>query len=115
MLGSIHEMRGHISRSLLPEIETDDEQPHNPERNLVVAVIRRAISDLAGNKNERKDARIWLFHGKSKRIPFSFRWCCRELDWNVNAIRRALKSTEPKEIRRRLQFGTQNRVLSDAA
>jgi len=53
-----------------------------PERNLLMAVLERAIRDYVGNcRVESEAAREWLFDlsGTSQDV-FSFPWVCHQLD-----------------------------------
>jgi hypothetical protein len=70
----------------------DGEIRHSPERNLISAVVERAILD-SGSKEVRisAEARIWLF--ESRQIhAFSFRWCCTEMGWDFREIRRGIRN-----------------------
>ena len=53
-----------------------------PERNLLLAVLRRAILDLQGGDRELAEAaREWFQEGLETQDPleFSFSWICQEL------------------------------------
>jgi len=54
-----------------------------PERNLLMAILERAILDLVGNDpKESEDAETWLFGDLENPTysEFSFPWLCQELD-----------------------------------
>lgn len=51
-----------------------------PERNLLTAVLRRALFDLRnGTAVERTAAKEWFFENGDY-SPFSFTWVCTHLD-----------------------------------
>lgn len=52
------------------------------ERNLLMAVLERAIRDFVGNSTEEAEAaRAWLFEiPEGEGAPFSFGWVCHQLD-----------------------------------
>lgn len=71
-----------------------------PERNMIAAIIWRALSDLDSakitEKWEREDAREWLLEDSSKDEPFSLAWCCEQLfegesEFWVRLIRKGAK------------------------
>lgn len=74
-------------------------QDVGPERALVYATIRRAVLDAAGmaglraweNKKFKREAAEWLFnwhHDES--VPWSFRWCCDQLEIDHRSTQRAI-------------------------
>ncbi len=66
----------------------------SPERNLLMAVLERAILDLVGNDSmEASEAEKWLFgevETPSFR-PFTFPWLCQELDLDYRDISETIK------------------------
>ncbi len=71
-----------------------------PETGLMVAVVERALKDLAGDIeydviNKRRvagEARAWFFsHDQG---PFSFEWMCEQLDWDPDLIRSVIEKEE---------------------
>lgn len=68
----------------------------SPERNLLMAVLERAILDLVGNDpREAEQANDWLFGDLDNPTydEFSFPWVCQELDLdhrNIAALIRAM-------------------------
>jgi len=76
-------------RALSPVIDEDAfalfEEPNctgTPERNLLMAILERAIRDYVGNsEQEASEARDWIF--ERPHVPFdefSFGWICQQLD-----------------------------------
>lgn len=66
----------------------------SPERNLLMAMLERAILDYVGNnRSEVSEADEWLFSDEELEAPrpFSFAWLCSELDLEVSKIRRIIK------------------------
>jgi len=60
-----------------------------PERNLLMAVLERAILDFVGNsEKELLEAEQWLFEevGEPPYEIFSFGWVCNQLDLDANQI-----------------------------
>ena len=92
--------------------ERDDENevnsPVKPERNLLAAVLARAICDAFGTAHcERhivRSARQWLFGKLTPKKPFSFAWVAIHLDLDPIALQDSLRTYEsnPEEIQDRL-------------
>lgn len=93
-----------------PEREEDFEatSPVKPERNLLAAVLARAICDAFGTAHcERhivRSARQWLFGKLTPKKPFSFAWVALHLDLDPIALQDSLRTYEsnPEEIQDRL-------------
>ena len=93
-----------------PEHEDEQEvqSPVKPERNLLAAVLARAICDAFGTAHcERhivRSSRQWLFGKLTPKIPFSFAWVCLHLDLDPVALQESLRGYEsnPDEIQERL-------------
>lgn len=65
-----------------------------PERNLLMAILERAILDFVGNDStEAEEAESWLFDDQTNtRHAFSFAWVCDQLDLNPSKISAAIKA-----------------------
>lgn len=95
-----------------PEREEDAEStsPVKPERNLLAAVLARAICDAYGTAHcERhvvRSARQWLFGKLTPKRPFSFAWVALHLDLDPVSLQQSLRSYEskPEEIQERLSL-----------
>lgn len=95
-----------------PEREEDVESssPVKPERNLLAAVLARAICDAFGTAHcERhvvRSARQWLFGKLTPKRPFSFAWVALHLDLDPVSLQQSLRSyeTNPEEIQERLSL-----------
>ena len=66
----------------------------SPERNMLMAVLERAILDYVGN--DQKDvqaAEHWIFAPRDNEDfePFSFAWVCSELDLEPNSIEKIIQ------------------------
>ena len=93
-----------------PEREEDNEasSPVKPERNLLAAVLARAICDAFGTAHcERhivRSARQWLFGKLTPKRPFSFAWVAIHLDLEPIPLQESLRSYEsnPADIQERL-------------
>ncbi|MBN8549197.1 MAG: hypothetical protein J0M12_07790 [Deltaproteobacteria bacterium] len=93
-----------------PEREEDNEasSPVKPERNLLAAVLARAICDAFGTAHcERhvvRSARQWLFGKLTPKRPFSFAWVAIHLDLDPISLQDSLRGYEnkPEEIQERL-------------
>mgnify|MGYP000072158029 CR=1 FL=1 len=93
-----------------PEREEDNESysPVKPERNLLAAVLARAICDAFGTAHcERhivRSARQWLFGKLTPKRPFSFAWVAIHLDLEPVPLQESLRSYEnnPADIQERL-------------
>jgi len=94
--------------------DRDDEQdpnaPVKPERNLLAAVLARAICDAFGTAHcERhivRSARQWLFSKLDASETFSFAWVATHLDLDPVALQRSLRMYEkrPEQIQERLML-----------
>lgn len=93
-----------------PEGEDDNEgqSPVKPERNLLAAVLARAICDAFGTAHcERhvvRSARQWLFGKLTPKKAFSFAWVALHLDLDPKSLQESLRDYEnnPEEIQERL-------------
>jgi hypothetical protein len=93
-----------------PEREEDLEaySPVKAERNLLAAVLSRAICDAFGTAHcERhvvRSARQWLFGKLTPKKPFSFAWVALHLDLDPIALQETLRGYErmPEEFQERL-------------
>lgn len=92
--------------------ERDDDyeafSPVKSERNLLAAVLSRAICDAFGTAHcERhvvRSARQWLFGKLLPKQPFSFSWVATHLDLDPNALQDFLRNYEgdPDGLQERL-------------
>ena len=79
-----------------------------PERNLLAAVLARAICDAFGTAHcERhiiRSARRWIFGKLTPKIPFSFAWVALHLDLDPFGLQNNLRDYEdnPEGIQDRL-------------
>ncbi len=93
-----------------PERDDDSEasSPVKPERNLLAAVLARAICDAFGTAHcERhivRSARQWLFGKLTPKKSFSFAWVALHLDLDPISLQESLRHYEgnPEEIQERL-------------
>jgi hypothetical protein len=82
--------------------------PVKPERNLLAAVLARAICDAFGTAHcERhivRSARQWLFGKLTPKKSFSFAWVALHLDLDPISLQESLRHYEgnPEEIQERL-------------
>lgn len=97
------------SENKLPRLSADSatlyEEPNlrgTPERNLILAILERAILDYVGNnEKEAKKAENWIFDSNdddNKNLSdenltddFSFEWVCQQLDLEPTRIARIIK------------------------
>jgi hypothetical protein len=90
------------------EDEIEAHSPVKPERNLLAAVLARAICDAFGTAHcERhvvRSARQWLFGKLTPKKSFSFAWVALHLDLDPVALQESLRGYEsnPEEIQERL-------------
>ncbi len=81
-----------------------------PERNLLAAVLARAICDAFGSaqcdRHVVRSARQWLFGALQPTRVFSFAWVAQHLDLNPTALQQTLKSyeTNPEMLQERLSL-----------
>ncbi|RIL12432.1 MAG: hypothetical protein DCC75_00405 [Proteobacteria bacterium] len=95
-----------------PEREEDNEaySPVKPERNLLAAVLARAICDAFGTAHcERhivRSARQWLFGKLTPKKSFSFAWVALHLDLDPVSLQESLRAYEkmPDELQHRLNL-----------
>lgn len=92
------------------EERVDSNYPVKPERNLLAAILARAICDAFGTAHcERhivRSARQWLFGQLCVKKPFSFAWIATHLDLDPVSLQDSLRSYEhnPDLIQERLGF-----------
>ena len=69
-------------------------QTGSPERNLMMAILERAILDFVGNRpSDIKSAEDWIFSdAQEPQEEFSFAWVCSELDLDPKSIAAAIKA-----------------------
>ncbi len=88
--------------------DSDSSSPVKAERNLLAAVLARAICDAFGTAHcERhvvRSARQWLFGKLEPKEPFSFAWVCIHLDLDPLGLQDSLRGYEddPDAIQDRL-------------
>jgi hypothetical protein len=100
------------ANSFFSDREDDNENasPVKPERNLLAAVLARAICDAFGTAQcERhvvRSARQWLFGKLEPKVPFSFAWVALHLDLDPTSLQHSLRGYEsnPVEIQERLSL-----------
>ncbi len=86
------------------------QSPVKPERNLLAAVLARAICDAFGSahcdRHEVRSARQWLFGQLTPKMAFSFAWVARHLDLDPIALQQTLKTYErnPEVLQDRLSM-----------
>jgi hypothetical protein len=82
------------------EVEYDDNVPVKAERNLLAAVLARAICDAFGSAQcERhivRSAKQWLFGKIDVTVPFSFGWIAVQLDFEPEDLQKNLRSYKNK-------------------
>lgn len=96
---------------LIPEAENIDPTPSIPEKNLLAAVLGRAILDATGTVDlqARKGAHMWLRLDREfsdKFEPFSFRWICFYLDLDPRIIKKyvLLEINNPQDMGINLRY-----------
>lgn len=106
-------MRGSNAANKLSPEDTEEQfgpSPVKPERNLLAAVLARAICDAFGtahcDRHEIRSARQWLFGQLTPKRPFSFAWVCLHLDLDPISLQESLRTYEgkPEEIQERLNL-----------
>jgi len=81
-----------------------------PERNLLAAVLARAICDAFGSaqcdRHVVRSARQWLFGKLTPARSFSFAWVAQHLDLDPSALQHTLKGYEhnPTMLEERLSM-----------
>ena len=84
--------------------------PVKPERNLLAAVLARAICDAFGSAHCDRhivpSARQWLLGKLNPKRPFSFAWVALHLDLDPVSLQHSLRTYEkdPDDIQERLNF-----------
>lgn len=90
--------------------EQSAQSPVKPERNLLAAVLARAICDAFGSahcdRHEVRSARQWLFGQLTPKEPFSFAWVALHLDLEPFSLQECLRTYEgsPDELQERLNL-----------
>ena len=81
-----------------------------PERNLLAAVLARAICDAFGSaqcdRHVVRSARQWLFGKLTPTRAFSFAWVAQHLDLDPVSLQQSLKNyeTDPVMLQERLSL-----------
>ncbi|MCI5066390.1 hypothetical protein MRY87_11760 [bacterium] len=94
-----------------------------PERNLLMAILERAILDFVGNdQREVRQAEEWLFEEEQGTelaqreerpiAPFSFAWVCQQLDLDIRFILQTIKDMPKRGTRRVAPWYFMNRAAS---
>lgn len=92
------------------EEDTEVFSPVRAERNLLAAVLSRAICDAFGTAHcERhvvRSARQWLFGKLTPKKAFSFAWVALHLDLDPISLQESLRGYEkiPEEFQQRLSL-----------
>ncbi len=90
-----------IDRDAAPLFEVPN-MTGTPERNLLLAILERAVLDYVGNESEwLEDADNWIFSDEDDASDFSFTWVCHQLDLNSLKIRDKIRNM-PKRGHRRI-------------
>lgn len=82
-----------LERDPLAHLELPNETG-TPERNLLMAILERAILDYVGNDSrEVEEADFWLFSDliDPRFEQFSFPWVCQQLDLDHTKIAAKIK------------------------
>jgi hypothetical protein len=88
--------------------DNENQSPVKPERNLLAAVLARAICDAFGTAHcERhvvRSARQWLFGKLTPKKAFSFAWVALHLDLEPAELQENLRGYEddPDAVQERL-------------
>ena len=88
--------------------DSDAQEPAKPERNLLAAVLSRAICDAFGSayceRHVVRSARQWLFGTLDAKKIFSFAWVATHLDLDPFELQMSLRAYEknPEEVADRL-------------
>lgn len=100
-----------VQKLFLTDIDADElfgpvNHTGTPERNLLMAVLTRAILDYVGNdRREIESATEWIFaadeQGDDFETPYTFRWLCQQLDLDRADIAEKIKRM-PKRGKRRV-------------
>lgn len=92
------------------EDESAAVSPVKPERNLLAAVLARAICDAFGtaqcDRHIIRSARQWLFSRLEPKKSFSFAWVALHLDLDPVSLQESLRTYEkkPDDIQDRLNM-----------
>lgn len=79
-----------------------------PERNLLAAIMARAICDAFGtaycDKHIIRNARNWILHKIQVRKPFSFGWVALHLDLDPVELQEKLRNMSSQEAAERIEI-----------
>ncbi len=104
-----------VAKVRVGHAEDDEQRGQNdkdikPERNLLAAVLARAICDAFGSaqcdRHVVRSARQWLFGPLTPTRAFSFAWVTQHLDLDPVALQQTLKGYEssPEMLQERLSL-----------
>ena len=90
------------------EEDSESQSPVKAERNLLAAILSRAICDAFGTahceRHVTRSARQWIFGQLTPKVPFSFAWVALHLDLEPGGLQESLRDYEdnPNDIQDRL-------------
>jgi len=91
---SNNSVRGRVFRQ-----DAETEKLKSPERNLLAAVLDRAIADLCNGTTDSEgfkgDARRWIY--SSNKNENSFLWICHNLELDPHVVRKEIAKFESGE------------------
>ena len=96
--------------SYFPGMENSSNKENSPERQLIAAILIRAICDAYGGnicqQHIVREAKKWLFAKRPKRnediLPFSFHWVTEMLELDPIAIQKMLENATPEELKSKI-------------
>lgn len=82
---------------MIAEFNTETATKIVPERNLLVAMLERAVFDFYGDqKIEKQEAAEWLFGPGDLDLPFTFQWVCAQLEIDSELFLERVRHLKPR-------------------
>ncbi len=99
------------------QIDSFKSKPETPERELLIAILDRAVLDYSGREGElHQKAKEWIFGVQDLDNLFSYNSICEHLGINPEALRQRIRNLDiPKNVsqahrwlRKKVQTGQKN-------
>jgi hypothetical protein len=109
-------MNGNNARNLSNSSILDEpEFKGTPERNLLMAVLERAILDyVSQHEKDSQEAGAWILDVENEAV-FSFNWVCRELDLDPIKVADDIETLPKRTNKHIAPWYTKNHVQEETA
>ncbi len=111
-----------LSYDFTAQRESASVKPNNPEHELLVAILDRAVLDFYSRRDAlRGPAQEWLFEAEEDDGMFSFEWICQHLGLDSEAVRKRVAELQLSSnfaqshrwLRKKVQSGKKSAAEND--